>query len=79
MTVLSEPGRDRDSGGASRLLAALFIAGFLLLAFAFAILSSRALQGQLTRFLQAARRLAAGDFSAPVPTEGSDEFAALAR
>ncbi|MGH2875924.1 MAG: diguanylate cyclase [Solirubrobacteraceae bacterium] len=60
-----------------RLLAGLFIAGFLILAFFFALLASRALHGQLLRFLEAARRLAGGDFSSPVPTDGRDEFALL--
>jgi GGDEF domain-containing protein len=41
------------------------------------VLASRALQGQLGRFLEAARRLGSGDFSSPVPIEGHDEFAAL--
>ena len=48
-----------------------------MLAFSFSVLASRALHGQLSRFLQAARRLASGDFSSPVPIEGNDEFAAL--
>jgi diguanylate cyclase (GGDEF)-like protein len=78
ITVLSSIAATTQPLGSSRLLAAAIIAGFLLLAFAFAILSSRALQGQLVRFLQAARRLAAGDFSSPVPIVGHDEFAALA-
>jgi diguanylate cyclase (GGDEF)-like protein len=71
------------SGGAigsvtgSRLLAAGFIVAVLLLAIAFAVMASRGLQGQLSRFLQAARRLAGGDFSSPIQTEGHDEFAAL--
>jgi diguanylate cyclase (GGDEF)-like protein len=56
----------------------VFIAGFLLLAFSFAVLASRGLESQLSRFLRAARRLGSGDFSAPVPVEGSDEFAMLA-
>lgn len=60
-----------------RELAAIFIAAFMLLALFFAMLSSRALQGQLSRFLEAARRLAAGDFSSPIPTSGRDEFAQL--
>ena len=55
-----------------------FVAGALLLALAFATLVSKALQAQVTRFLQAARRLAGGDFSAPVDTIGNDDFAALA-
>jgi diguanylate cyclase (GGDEF)-like protein len=61
----------------SRVLAAGFIAAVLLLAVAFAVMASRGLQGQLSRFLQAARRLASGDFSSPIKTEGHDEFAAL--
>lgn len=65
------------SVSADRLLAAIFIAGFLILAFFFSLLSSRALQSQLSRFLDAARRLAGGDFSSPVPTAGRDEFAML--
>lgn len=77
VTVLSNLSATSSSVNTSRLLAAAFIAGFLLLAFSFSVLASRALQGQLSRFLQAARRLATGDFSSPVPTEGHDEFAAL--
>ena len=61
----------------SRFLAAAFIAAVLLLAVAFAVMASRGLQRQLGRFLQAARRLASGDFSSPIKTEGHDEFAAL--
>jgi diguanylate cyclase (GGDEF)-like protein len=61
----------------SRAVAAAFIVAVLLLAFAFAVLASRGLQGQISRFLQAARRLASGDFSSSIQTEGRDEFAAL--
>jgi diguanylate cyclase (GGDEF)-like protein len=77
ITVLSNLAATDSSVSSTRLLAALFIIGFLLLAVAFSVLASRALAGQLGRFLQAARRLAGGDFSAPVPTVGHDEFAAL--
>jgi diguanylate cyclase (GGDEF)-like protein len=77
VTVLSDLSATANSVGTSRLVAAVFIAGFLLLAFAFSVLASKALQGQLGRFLSAARRLGSGDFSSPVPTEGHDEFAAL--
>ncbi|MGH2851289.1 MAG: hypothetical protein ACRDLP_11795, partial [Solirubrobacteraceae bacterium] len=41
------------SVGEDRVLAGIFIAGFMLLALFFATLSSRALQGQLARFLEA--------------------------
>jgi diguanylate cyclase (GGDEF)-like protein len=78
VAVLSSLAATATSLGTSRLFAAAFIAGFLLLAFGFAVLASRGLEGQIGRFLQAARRLAGGDFSAPVPIEGRDEFAELA-
>ena len=50
---------------------------FLLLALACATLVSRSLQQQLAGFLDAARKLAGGDFSAQVATVGKDEFAGL--
>lgn len=78
IAVLANPAAVSGSEATTRILAAAFIAAFLLLAFGFSVRASRALQDQLSRFLQAARRLAGGDFSAPVPIEGNDEFAALA-
>jgi diguanylate cyclase (GGDEF)-like protein len=77
VTVLSALSATTVSTGTSRIEAAAFIVAFLVLAFLFSVLASRALQGQLSRFLQAARRLASGDFSDPVPIEGKDEFAEL--
>jgi diguanylate cyclase (GGDEF)-like protein len=77
VTVLSDEAYTSGAIGTSRALAIGFIGGFLLLAFAFSVLASRALEGQLRRFLQAARRLASGDFSAPVHVEGEDDFALL--
>jgi diguanylate cyclase (GGDEF)-like protein len=77
VSVLSDVAATNSSAGSSKALAAAVIAAFLLLAFCFSVLASRALQGQLGRFLAAARRLAAGDFSAPIQTPGNDEFAAL--
>src|SRR5579875_1834929 len=64
-------------GGASYRAQTQRLPGFLLLALSFAAWASRGLQGQVSRFLQAARRLAGGDFSAPIRIEGHDEFAAL--
>jgi diguanylate cyclase (GGDEF)-like protein len=61
----------------SRLTAGAILLGFFLVAIACAVLVSRTLQQQIAGFLAAARRLAAGDFSAKVPTVGHDEFAAL--
>jgi diguanylate cyclase (GGDEF)-like protein len=75
--VLSGLSATAASVGTTRVVAAAFMLTFLLLAFAFSVLASRALHGQVSRFLHAARRLASGDFSAPVPISGQDEFAAL--
>jgi diguanylate cyclase (GGDEF)-like protein len=68
-----------DAGSASedRTFAAAILLGFLLLAIACAMLVSRTLQQEIAGFLTAARKLAAGDFTAQVPTSGRDEFAAL--
>jgi diguanylate cyclase (GGDEF)-like protein len=78
VTMLSSLRSTSGSLNTSRIVAAVFIVGFLLLAFSFALLASRGLESQLGRFLRAARRLGGGDFSAPVPVEGSDDFAMLA-
>ncbi|HTX08823.1 MAG TPA: diguanylate cyclase [Solirubrobacteraceae bacterium] len=77
ITVLSALSATSASLGGSRVIAAVLIVAFLALALAFALLASRALQARLKDFLQAARRLAGGDFSSLVPVEGHDEFAAL--
>jgi diguanylate cyclase (GGDEF)-like protein len=77
VTVLSNLAVTATSVGTSRIVAVVIIAGFLLLAVSFAVLSSRALHAQVSRFLEAAKRLGSGDFSSPIPTEGDDEFAAL--
>ena len=77
VTVLSDTAVTGGSADTDRLLAAVLILGFLGLAVCFTLLMSKALQGQLDRFLQAARRLGAGDFSSQIETHGDDEFAAL--
>jgi diguanylate cyclase (GGDEF)-like protein len=77
VSVLSNVTVTDGSLNEDRLIAAGFIAAFLILAFFFALLATRALQGQLARFLDAARRLGGGDFSSPIQTSGRDEFAAL--
>jgi diguanylate cyclase (GGDEF)-like protein len=78
VSVLSSLASTRTgSVTGSQFLAAAFIAAVVLLALAFSVMASRGLQGQVSRFLQAARRLASGDFSSPIKTEGRDEFAAL--
>jgi diguanylate cyclase (GGDEF)-like protein len=63
----------------SRLLLAGLLVLFVLLALASAAFVSRALTGQIANFLAAAQRLSRGDFRHPVPVEGNDEFAQLAR
>ena len=73
--TLGVPEAPTDRGG--RWTIAGILIGFLLLALACAVLVSRSLQQQLAGFLDAARRLAGGDFSAQVTTVGKDEFAGL--
>lgn len=77
VTALANVAATGGSPSNSRALALAFIAAFLFLALAFSVLASRGLQGQVSRFLHAARRLAGGDFSSPIRIEGRDEFAAL--
>jgi diguanylate cyclase (GGDEF)-like protein len=77
VTVLSSISASAGSVTGSRVIAVAFIVAFLLLAFSFSVLASRGLQGQISRFLQAARRLGGGDFSSPIRVAGHDEFAAL--
>ena len=78
VTILSALSATSATLGGSRAVAAALIVAFLLLAFAFSVLASRALQARLRGFLEAARRLGSGDFSSPIRVEGRDEFAALA-
>ena len=61
----------------SRVVAVGILLGFFTLAFLFALLVSRSLQRQIGGFLEAARRIGSGDFTARVPTVGGDEFSAL--
>lgn len=77
VSLLSNQSHTSSAIRGSRLLAGGFVAVFFIIAFAFAILVSRSLQLQIGGFLNAARRLGSGDFSAEVPTSGRDEFAAL--
>jgi diguanylate cyclase (GGDEF)-like protein len=65
-----------DIGG-GRIRIGGILLGFLVLALVCATLVSRSLGAQLAAFLEAARKLAAGDFSAQVATVGKDEFAGL--
>ncbi len=61
----------------SRALIGIILFGCLGLALVLSVFIVRALQAQIDQFLSAARRLAKGDFSQPVPIHGKDEFAAL--
>jgi diguanylate cyclase (GGDEF)-like protein len=77
IAVFREAG-DLDTNIAdSRLLIGVILAAVLLGALGFSALVVRALQNQIGKFLEAAKRLAHGDFEHPVPTAGHDEFAAL--
>jgi diguanylate cyclase (GGDEF)-like protein len=77
VAVLDSTSSVSSAVGDNRVIAAVFLVGFLVLAFAFAVAVSRSLQAQIGRFLDAARRLGSGDFSTEVPIEGNDEFAEL--
>ncbi len=77
VTSLASQAPEASEVSQRRLLAGAILAGFFLLAFTFALTLSRSLQRQIESFLQAARRLGGGDFSAQVPTVGRDEFAML--
>jgi diguanylate cyclase (GGDEF)-like protein len=77
VAVLYDTGQISSDVSSGRTLALAILAVFLVIAFAFATVVSRSLQGQIGRFLAGAKRLGGGDFSTPVPTEGKDEFAAL--
>ncbi|MDX6671092.1 MAG: hypothetical protein QOI91_1455 [Solirubrobacteraceae bacterium] len=77
IAVLADTQENASGVTAGRTLAIAVLAGFLILALGFATMVSRSLQAQIARFLAGAKRLGGGDFSTPVPAEGSDEFAAL--
>jgi diguanylate cyclase (GGDEF)-like protein len=77
VSVLDDTSVTSANVGRSRWIAAGILVGFFMLAFTFAVLVSRSLQRQILAFLEAARRLGSGDFSAQVPTVGRDEFASL--
>ena len=68
---------DTNAVTSSRALIGGILVAFLILALASSVLVIRALQGQIADFLAAARRIAQGDFSHPVPVYGNDEFAQL--
>jgi diguanylate cyclase (GGDEF)-like protein len=77
VAVLERRSITDDDIARGRLVAGLVLLGFFLLALVAAIVVGRSLNRQVDGFLAAARRLAAGDFSAKVPTSGNDQFAQL--
>jgi diguanylate cyclase (GGDEF)-like protein len=79
IAVYREAGAVSDAIADSRLLIGVILIAVLLGALGFSAVVVRALQNQIAKFLDAARRLAGGDFAQPVPTTGRDEFAALGR
>ncbi len=77
ITVL-EPAAVLGSAQArSRELVIALLLGFLSLALTLGIVVSRSLSRQLQRFLDAARRIGSGDFSARVSAQGNDDLAQL--
>ena len=77
--VLTPTASYSEHIASNRLLIALLVGLFVLLALISAGFVSRALNGQIATFLAAARRLSRGDFQQLVPLQGSDEFADLGR
>jgi diguanylate cyclase (GGDEF)-like protein len=77
--VLTPTASVSENVANTRLLIAVLVGLFVLLALISAGFVSRALTGQIATFLVAARRLSRGDFQQLVPLQGSDEFAELGR
>jgi diguanylate cyclase (GGDEF)-like protein len=77
VSIIQDADELAESLGRSRTLIFGILLGFVLLALASSIFVVRALQDQIGEFLEAARRLARGEFSQRVPIEGRDEFAQL--
>jgi diguanylate cyclase (GGDEF)-like protein len=79
LAILTPTASFSDQVATNRLLIALLVGFFVLLALVSAGFVSRALTGQIATFLAAARRLSRGDFRQLVPLQGNDEFAELGR
>ncbi len=77
LALLQNTSSLSDTISENRLVIGGLLVAFLLLAMLAAAGVSRALTGQIGTFLDAARRLARGDFAHPVPVTGRDEFAQL--
>jgi diguanylate cyclase (GGDEF)-like protein len=77
LALLQSTSSLSDTISENRLVIGGLLVAFLLLAMLAAAGVSRALTGQIGTFLDAARRLARGDFAHPVPVSGRDEFAQL--
>jgi diguanylate cyclase (GGDEF)-like protein len=79
IAVFEPAAQLEDTVNRNRFLIAVLLLVFLVAALVAATLVSRSLTGQIGAFLDAARRLARGDFREPVPVHGNDEFAQLGR
>lgn len=77
VTVLEPAAVVGDAQTRSRMLVIGLLLGFMSLALTLGVVVSRSLSGQLQRFLEAARRIGAGDFSARVTAQGADDLAQL--
>lgn len=79
LALLDDTSDLTETVSENRLVISGLLLAFLLLAMLSAVGIGRALTGQIGTFLDAARRLARGDFAQPVPVTGHDEFAQLGR
>ena len=77
VTVLEPATVLGDAQTRSRELVIALLLGFMSLALTLGIVVSRSLSRQLQRFLEAARRIGSGDFSARVSAQGNDDLAQL--
>lgn len=76
-TVTISAPVDDNAAGVSRTAALAVLLAFAGLAVLAALAVSRGLHRQMEAFLQAARRIGEGDFTATVPVQGHDEFGQL--
>jgi diguanylate cyclase (GGDEF)-like protein len=79
LAVLTPTASFSEHIATNRLLIAVLVGLFVLMALVAAGFVSRALTGQVATFLAAARGLSRGDFHQLVPLHGNDEFAELGR
>jgi diguanylate cyclase (GGDEF)-like protein len=77
ITLLDARAKTTSTIGKARWLVILIVVSILLLMYGNALWVARSLQSHIDEFLEAARRLGEGDFSAEIPITGRDAFAGL--